>query len=84
MHALAPRLNVYFTHVMSMLFVLVGIGSSVSYMQLSSSGPKVDLRVSEISFLRIFARERCDQAYVKFDMVAGMYFHSTHILSLSF
>lgn len=73
MHAYGPRINVLFTHLMTMLFVLVAIGSSVSYMQLSSSGPKVDLRVSELSFLRILVRERCDQAYVRFDLTAGMY-----------
>lgn len=73
MHALGPRLNVFFTHLMTMLFVLVAIGSSYSYMQLRSAGPTVDLRVSEMAFLRKLARENCDQAYVKFDLTAGMF-----------
>lgn len=51
MHAFGPRVNVFFTHVMTMLFVLVAIGSSVSYVQLRSSEPAVDLRVAEMSFL---------------------------------
>lgn len=70
MHSLGPRINVYFTHLMTMAFTLVAIGSSYSYMQLRASSPTVDLKITELSFLRPFHRERCDQAYVKFDLNA--------------
>lgn len=70
MHAVGPRVNVFFTHLMTMLFVLVSIGSSVSYMQLKSSSPKVELEISEMSFLRRLSKERCDQAYIKFELLA--------------
>ncbi|PXF47607.1 Signal peptidase complex subunit 3 [Gracilariopsis chorda] len=70
MHAIGPRVNVFFTHLMTMTFVLVAIGSSFSYMQLRKSSPIVDLRMSEMSFLRQLQREKCDQAYIKFDLDA--------------
>ncbi|CDF77548.1 unnamed protein product [Chondrus crispus] len=70
MHALGPRINVFFTHLMTMLLVLVAIASSFSYYQLSSASPTVDLRISQLSFLRTISRERCDQAYLKFDLTA--------------
>lgn len=55
---------------MSMLFALVAIASSYSYIQLRSASPNVDLRVIELSFLRALSKERCDQAYLKFDLNA--------------
>lgn len=70
MHALGPRLNVFFTHLISMLFTLVAIGSSYSYLQLRSANPLVDVHISELSFLRKLSREQCDQAYLKFDLDA--------------
>lgn len=70
MHGLGPRVNVFFTHIMTMLFVLVAIGSSFSYMQLRSSHPDVDINLREMTFLRKLYKERCDQAYIKFDLVA--------------
>jgi len=56
MHAIGPRINVFSTHVVSMLVVLVAIGSSVSYMQLQSASPDVDLRISELNFLYVYGR----------------------------
>lgn len=56
MHAIGPRANVFFTHLMTMIFVLVFIGSSFSYIQLKSSSPDVQVRVTELSFLYVPAR----------------------------
>ncbi|CAN8068491.1 unnamed protein product [Agarophyton chilense] len=70
MHAIGPRLNVFFTHLMTMIFVLVAIGSSFSYVQLRTSSPSVDLQMTEMRFLRQLYRERCDQAYIRFDINA--------------
>lgn len=70
MHALGPRVNVFFTHLLTMLLVLVAIASSFSYYQLRSASPVVDLRITQLSFLRAITRERCDQAYLKFDLNA--------------
>lgn len=70
MHAVGPRTNVFFTHLMTMAFTLVALGSTYSYLQLRASKPTVDLHVSELSFVRALKKERCDQAYVKFDLDA--------------
>lgn len=70
MHALRPRLNALSAHVMTMLMVIVAIGSSVSYMQLHKSDPEVALRLKNVKFLRRHTRERCDQAYVSLDLSA--------------
>lgn len=70
MHAIGPRVNVFFTHLMTMLFILVSIGSSMSYLQLKASQPDVTVGISELSFLRKLYKERCDQAYVKFELLA--------------
>lgn len=56
MHAIGPRVNIFSTHVMSMLIALVAVGSSVSYVQLMSAEPDVALRVSEVSFLYVATR----------------------------
>eukprot|EP00177_Eucheuma_denticulatum_P003269 GFKZ01005908.1.p1 GENE.GFKZ01005908.1~~GFKZ01005908.1.p1 ORF type:complete len:180 (+),score=17.33 GFKZ01005908.1:434-973(+) len=70
MHAVGPRTNVFFTHLMTMIFTLVAVGSTYSYLQLRASKPYVELHVSELSFLRQLKKEQCDQAYVKFDLDA--------------
>lgn len=51
MHALRPRLNTLSSHTMTMLMVIVAVGSSVSYMQLNSQRPEVAVGVSKIHFL---------------------------------
>lgn len=54
MHALRPRLNTLSSHTMTMLMVIVAVGSSVSYVQLYSQRPEVDVGVSKIHFLYVF------------------------------